>query len=141
MLMDIWLKSSGHQVTLLTHGTNVHLHLSATEFLPAASHSKGGIAVTGSHRPLQMSGGWGQRKMLPQDTPADQQGKENVGTDTTHHFHAVAETGPSCSYPMERHCCQATARHKAQDSFQWAATGQCRGDNCYRRWVTESPIT
>ena len=98
MLWNIWLKSSGHQVTLLTHGTNVHLHLSAAEFLPPAFHSKGRIAVTCSQRPLQMSGGWGQRKMLPQDTPADQQGKEDVRTNRTHHFHTVAETGSSCSY-------------------------------------------
>lgn len=39
-----------------------------------------------------MSGGWGQKKMMPQE-------KEDVGTDTTHHFHTVAETGSSCSYP------------------------------------------
>lgn len=58
----------------------------------------------------------GARDMLTQDTPADQQGKEDVGTDTTHHFHAVDETGPLCSYPMERHCYQTTARHKDQDT-------------------------
>lgn len=142
MLMDIWLKSSGHQVTLLTHGTNVHLHFSAAEFLPPAFHSKGDIAVTGSHRPLQMSGGWGQGRCCPRihllisrERRVWGQAQPTIFTPWLRQGHRVHTPWKGTAIRLQPDTWTRT------HSFQWAATGQCRGDNCYRRRAIEGAIT